>query len=450
MSKPYRKLKFLLIFIAVVLLGVAWGKRSSLVKHSSSIFQPLSHQANQPVIGNRVISKGRYYEVSIPSEQSTQYLLVEHISANYRLWIPDTAKTIRGVIVRQHGCGEPASATGLDHASDLQWQVLAEKYQFALLGTKLTVNDKPCEDWALINNGSKTIFLNALHALADKSQQPELEQAPWVLWGHSGGADWIAQMLQEFPDRTIAIVGVRGGGFEFYGSNPALVGIPVLFSLGAKDPYAAETIKLPQQAFSRYRKISAPWTFAIEPNAAHETGNSRFLAIPYLDAVIAERLNSKGELVAIDGEKGWLGNLTTHEISSASTYIGNPLEATWLPNEEVARKWKEYVTTGNVLPTRKPNAPTNVQVLKKPDKQAVITWNFTPDLENGLPPFHIYRNSSLVATVKGQEHGFGDAPDPVNVFREYVDKNTQDTASYSVAAFNEIGESISPPTNFSK
>src|SRR5438552_2841778 len=64
------------------------------------------------------------FEVSLPPKEGEQYK-----SADFRLWLPEGAKTIRAVIVRQHGCGR----NGIDHADDLQWQALAAKHDAALL-----------------------------------------------------------------------------------------------------------------------------------------------------------------------------------------------------------------------------------------------------------------------------------------------------------------------------
>jgi hypothetical protein len=59
---------------------------------------------------------GSYYEVSILPTGSAQY-----ISADYQLWIPKGVKTLRGIIIKQHGCGgDPSMALGLNHANDLQ------------------------------------------------------------------------------------------------------------------------------------------------------------------------------------------------------------------------------------------------------------------------------------------------------------------------------------------
>ena len=427
--QPRSKLKFLFIALIVTLLCIGGG---FLVRHKLQKLWFAAPSAHTPT-ADAFSLPGGYYQTAIPPEKTDHYL-----SAEYRLWIPDSPEKIRGLVVKQHGCGDDAAATGLDHANDVQWQALAAKHQLALLGTKLPTGDQPCEYWALINYGSRKAFLKALQDLAAKSQRPELTEIPWVLWGHSGGADWAAQMLQEYPERTIAMVGVRGGGFQLLGRNPALAGIPVLFALGKQDPYAYETVELPQQAFLRYREIDAPWTIAIDPNAAHEAGASRYLAIPYLDAVIDRRLTNLG-LRPIQTATGWLGSTLTHTVASAKQYQANPQQAVWLPNQEVAHKWQEYVSEGKVSPTHRSAAPTNVQILKHAG-EIMITWNYKPALETGLPSFHIYRDNVLIGTVKGQEHNFGDAPEPFNVLLKFADKNRQFNSNYAVAAFNALGE----------
>jgi pimeloyl-ACP methyl ester carboxylesterase len=386
---------------------------------------------------------GSYYEVSIPPTKDDKYL-----SADYRIWIPDGVQKVRGLIVKQHGCGGAAAATGLDHANDLQWQALALKHQLALVGTKISSGDLPCENWALINHGSESAFLKAIAAFSEKSQHSELKDVPWVLWGHSGGADWVAQMLQQYPERTIAAIAARGGGFTMFGTNPTLVEIPVLFALGEKDKEVVyETHELPKQAFFRYRKIDAPWALAFEANTGHETGDTRLLSIPYFDAILTSRLSKDGnDLRPIDKAKGWLGDTSTREIAPANQYRGDRLKAAWFPNEETARKWQEYVSKGQVSPITKPDAPTDVSATKISPTEVAITWKFTPDLENGLPSFRIYRNNSVIQTLQGQSHNFGDAPKPANIFLEFKDTNASADSVYSVAAFNELGESLSQPS----
>jgi pimeloyl-ACP methyl ester carboxylesterase len=428
--------KLLGIFCLLIPVGYfIWQKWSLTVPQSLP-------EPSVSVTKSKDILRGTYYQVSIPPTKQDYYL-----SADYRIWIPDGIEKIRGLIVKQHGCGDPASATGLNHANDIQWQALALKHQFALIGTKLPTGDSFCEIWAQINNGSGRAFFKALAFFADESGHQELEKLPWLLWGHSGGADWAAQMMQQYPERTIAVIAARAGGFTFLGTNPNLKNIPVLFALGEKDlDFFNETQTLPTEVFLRYRKINALWAFGKEVNAAHETDDTRLLAIPYLDAIATARMPEEGnQLLAINPARGWLGNIATKKIVSVDDYRGNPAKMAWLPNEETTRKWQEYVTTGKIKPTLKPTAPTNVRARQINDREVLITWDFIPDLENGLPSFRIYRDNSLIQTLEGQKHNFGDAPDTPNIALEFRDRQPKADSNYTVAAFNELGESISAP-----
>lgn len=477
---------FLLVLLTVLLIHLGWKK------WLLSVPQPLPQVSTINVGQTDSLQLGSYYEVSILPTGKDKY-----ISANYRLWLPNGVANIRGLIVKQHGCGNPTTDLGLTYANDLQWQALAIKYQFALLGTKLPTGDQSfdvpngyqaCDDWAVIDRGSEVAFFKALRELAQKSSHPELDKLPWILWGYSGGADWAAQMLQKYPERTIAVVAMRGGGAVVEGVsifpefNSKIVEVPVLFAAGEKDAYAEETLYLPQKIFARYRKAGAPWTFAIEANAGHDAAETRQLAIPYLDAILSARLNEKKaetetKLLQIDKAQGWLGNLDSHEIAPVSQFNGNHLESVWLPNAETAHKWREYGVKPDfwnhmrykfcthkdwvtflgaprlaeschpekITPTQKPSAPFNVRVKKISATEVVLTWDFVPTIENGLPQFRIYRDNSLIATLQGQEYSGEDTPLPPQVVLEFRDQEAKAKAVYTVSAFNAIGESTSQP-----
>ena len=51
---------------------------------------------------------------------------------NYTVWVPPGVKTLRGLIVHQHGCGEGSCKSGLTGAFDLHWQALAKKHGCAI------------------------------------------------------------------------------------------------------------------------------------------------------------------------------------------------------------------------------------------------------------------------------------------------------------------------------
>src|SRR5262245_4437026 len=53
-------------------------------------------------------------------------------AVNYTIWVPGGARTLRGVIVHQHGCGEGSCKSGLTAAYDLHSQALARKHESTL------------------------------------------------------------------------------------------------------------------------------------------------------------------------------------------------------------------------------------------------------------------------------------------------------------------------------
>jgi hypothetical protein len=431
MHKLPFKLKFLLIPIAIVVLNFGW------VKWPSILSQPLNSSISPNREGSSLLGES-YYQISVPPTKSDQYT-----STDYRLWLPSSATKIRK-LVKEHRCSDLAAESSLEHASNLQWQVLTANHQLGLFGTKLPIRNKPYDYWELINYGSGKTFLKALNTLAAKSNHPELAAAPWALWGHSGGADWAAQMLQQYPQRPISLVSVHCGGFTFFGYNPQLSTTPILFALEANEPTHDEFLNLPQEAFYHYRKLALLRTLPVEANAAHEASNSHFLAILYLSTMIGAHLPVQGnQLLSVEPFQGWLGNNVTYVTDSINRYKGELSQTSWLPSQSVAQKWQKYVTKGRVSPTRRLSIPHNVRIRKDSSEQVMMSWDRKPNLENSLQSFRIYRDKTLLATGEGQVHDFNDAPIVLSFELTYKDKGSRTSVGYRVTAFNNLGEASS-------
>src|SRR5258707_12130743 len=121
------------------------GLGSTLVPSSLSAAiadQTQSHEEGVP--GNQVppdqvgwgpfnpsSGEGRYLQVVYPPSTTKGEL---QIGVIYTLWIPDNIKTVRAVIVHQHGASIPAAQAGATSAYDLHWQALAKKWNCVLLG----------------------------------------------------------------------------------------------------------------------------------------------------------------------------------------------------------------------------------------------------------------------------------------------------------------------------
>src|SRR5438093_1432194 len=101
-----------------------------------------------------------YYTVSYEASDNPGELAMP---VTYTIWIPDGVKTLRGVIVHQHGCGKGSGVAAQTAAYDLHWQALARKWDCALLGPAYhQLTDKDCRNWCDPRNGSDAAFQKAL------------------------------------------------------------------------------------------------------------------------------------------------------------------------------------------------------------------------------------------------------------------------------------------------
>jgi len=401
---------------------------------------------------------GPYHEVKYaPSDQPGELIF----GVTYTVWIPDGVKTLRGVIVHQHGCGSGACKGGETAAFDLHWQALARKWNCALLGPSFQQDDKQnCRMWCDPRNGSAKTFLRALKDLAKSSGHPELETAPWCLWGHSGGGFWASIMQTMHPDRIVAIWCRSGTAFTAWEKGEiakptipeAAYGVPLMLNPGLKerdDKRFAGAWTGSLAMLNAYRAKGSPIGFAPDPRTNHECGDSRYLAIPFFDACLAARLPESGtKLKPIDMKAAMWA--PTDGTSFART-VEKPEAAGWLPNESFASLWAEYVKTGATEDKTPPPSPFNVM-----EKDGVVTWDCEADFESGLRGFILLRDGQQLATYPEKPIGrFGrplfqsmsyhDTPEKPLPAMSYRDPAAKPGAKYQVIAVNGVGLK-SPPS----
>lgn len=416
---------------------------------------------------------GRYLKVDYPASTNPNEL---RIAATYTLWIPDGVKTIRGIIVHQHGAGMTASKEGSTAAYDLHWQSLAAKWDCALLGPCYHVlndgdlGEAGSEYWFDPRRGSDKTFLKALNDLAVKSDHPELATVPWVLWGHSAGAGWAEVIAAMHPERVIAVYHRSGSAFVWnykpdeyppVAIPAAAFAIPRMCTVGAKEN---GLIKILLATFENYRTNGAPVGYAADPRTGHECGDSRYFAIPFLDACLAMRLPDKKSkdqtLKPVDMSKGWLAPLNGDTAMLAANFHGKLDESVWLPNEAVAKEWMEYVKTGEVSDFTPPPTPVNVKVVQNGDQGTVITWDAAADFESGIGSFIVLRDGKEFAKVPENPIGkFGrplfqsmtyhDTPDQPLPEMRYADALAKagEKHTYAVITVNSVGLRSMPSAN---
>ncbi len=354
--------------------------------------------------------------------------------ASYRIYVPDGVAAIRGIIIRQHGCGRD----GIEMAHDLQWQVLANKWAFALLGTHYD-DAGNCGNWANLNSGSVQALERALAQFASAAKRPELVTVPWAIWGHSGGGNWAYAVVAQYPERVIAAIPRSGSN----GALPAAARlVPQLFSAGQMEqgnPTFGGAYKETVNAFERERPLGALVGLSLDPQATHDIRQGRLLAIPYLDACIRMRLPSiaGGPLRTLAEGSGWLGDLSSFAVAAFGDYPGDKTTAAWLPDQTVAQKWAEFSKSGQVVDTTPPFAPRSLMAVREA-ASVRLSWAADADLDSGIKRFVVYKDGAQLAEVGSpfQQGNFGDEPEPPTPAMTYIDAVAQGSPVYEVSTVN--------------
>jgi pimeloyl-ACP methyl ester carboxylesterase len=416
-----------------------------------------------------VYGAGKYLQVEYPPSTAADQL---QIAVTYTMWVPENVDRFRCVIVHQHGAGRNAAEHGATAAYDLHWQALAKKWDCALLGPSYHVltdatdaSPGGSELWFDPRRGSDKAFLKALGELSAQANHPELATVPWALWGHSGGGIWSDVMTTLYPDRVAAVF-LRSGSFLDRANFPqpetpaAAYAVPVMGNAGVQERDRGAWINTLART-REYRSKGGPAGFAPDPRTGHWTGDSRYLAIPFFDACLAMRLPAKGSsesLKPVDMSKGWLAPFLSQTAMPASSYKGNPAEAAWLPNEQVARIWTEYVNNGTVADITPPPAPFNVQVTSKGSGGNEISWDAEVDFESGIGAFFVTRDGRVLVrlptmnplVVYGrplfQGLSYHDTPEGMPPEMRYADVSAQpgEKHTYSVLTINSAGVPSEP------
>jgi pimeloyl-ACP methyl ester carboxylesterase len=353
-----------------------------------------------------------YYRVRYEAKQAGELIF----PVNYTIWMPPGVTSVRGVIVHQHGCGEGSCKSGLTGAFDLHWQALAKKHDCALLAPSYEQPDKAdCQMWCDPRNGSAAAFQKCLVDLGAKSGHPELSKVPWALWGHSGGGHWAGGMVLTHPER-VAAAWLRSG-VPLLKANPgrstikthtvpeAALQVPMMCNPGTKEGVTVKEGRFAgvwpanEEFFNAVRGQGGLVGVAVDPLTAHECGNARYLAIPWLDACLSVRLpkNSGDPLQAMPTDDVWLAPLLGSEAVPAAKFTSAANQAVWLPNAAVAKAWVHYVKDTQISDTTPPPAPTNLRVNGKE-----LAWDAEADLESGIASFIIERDGQVIGTVPEQ------------------------------------------------
>lgn len=319
-------------------------------------------------------------------------------SAAYGVYIPTLKEPLRGVLILQHGCG--MEQFGVTRPYDLQYQAFARKWKLAVIETALYGT---CGLWRDPASGTANALFKVLDEAGIQTEHPELNTVPWLLWGHSAGGYWSLAMLRAYPERIMAAVCYSAAWDPQWDYPETVAKIPVLLRHAGANDGDASTLcwATAVHTFLKLRAMDAPVSIAYNAGQNHNFSYIRYVAIPFYEAVMKQRMpNGENSTVMrdIDHSQTWLGDTLSLKIYKESDYTGNKRSLCVFPDENTAKNWKEFVSTGTVADKTPPLAPFNVKVSWR-NNALEVTWEADADVESGILRFNIYNNGNLIGRI---------------------------------------------------
>ena len=306
------------------------------------------------------------------------------------LWVPPDCSRIRGVVLAQHNMEE------ISILENPKFRKTLGELRFAEIWCA------PSFDHLFrFTEGAGDIFNVMMDDLAALSGYDELKFVPVVGIGHSAAASWPYYFAAWKPDRTLAAISVSGQ-WPYFRSPvfaPDIWGdrtidyVPALETMGeyeSANTWSNEGLKERQQhPLMPLSMLACP----AEGHFAASDKKAAYLAL-YIKKAVQYRMPDETptdgpvKLKPIDPTKsGWLvdkwrlDNKPTAQAAPVGKYKGDPKQAFWFFDEEMARATETYqaahrgkkgqllgyVQEGKVVPQTNTHQQINLKFLPKKD-----------------------------------------------------------------------------------
>lgn len=269
------------------------------------------------------------------------------------LWIPSDCKQVRAVVVGQHNMLEEDILEHPDFRKSM-----------SDLGVAI-IWITPAMDGPFDPGKSGARFNAMLKELAEKSGYQQLEFAPVAPIGHSAAASYPWNFAAWAPERTLAALSIHGDAPETplsgYGKpNPnwgdrTIDGVPGLMAMGE---YEWIDARLAPATVYHIAHPKAPIAVLAEPGEGHFAACDdlvHYLAM-FVKKCVEQRLPALADtpidrppvLRPIDPTKGWLverwslGQSRRFSPGPFAAYAGDPLDAFWAMDQEMAQATQNY------------------------------------------------------------------------------------------------------------
>ena len=257
--------------------------------------------------------------------------------AEFRLWIPETAESVRAVVVLTHSY----NSNGLGFANSAYWQEFAIKENLAILAVNLKNLDDTAISYTEAQRGSGQALINSLKLLAEKSGNSYIKDLPFLMRGYSAGGVFSYSFSGFLPERMLAFANIRGGGLSF--TDDTNIRIPGLLFYGELD--AASRNSRIFQLIAEKRIAGANWALIMEPGVDHfgELEEPENMIQMFFSEVLEKRLEPGSlSIVEIPEDEGWLGDNVRLEAYEFNDYPYDKTKASWLISEAFSENWLDF------------------------------------------------------------------------------------------------------------
>ncbi len=284
-------------------------------------------------------------------------------NVEFELFLPpsiEEGEPVRGVIVASR---YQAGSEVYTHAG---YRDLADRLGFAVLRHAL-YRDRGGRPRLISDDQAARLLSDGLRRLAERTDRPELADAPLVLTGLSASGHQAVVLANHLADRTLAIVGYHTRGVMSY--DDASFDIPGLFLIGGRDSFYSPLVSHLHIVHTR-RRGARLCGAVYQPLVPHQKLGSDEVVLAWLDEVIRLRLpdkpvelGRKPSLRRIDPDAGWLCTVIydpqteirtfadpATKVVPASAFKGDAAEAYWMPSEAVAMLWQAESGGGDEQP----------------------------------------------------------------------------------------------------
>lgn len=330
------------------------------------------------------------WQWSVPVK-NTDGNLLPHTEAF--LWIPENCKQVNAFILVQHNMTEEGVLENKTFRKKLSKLGIAEIW----LTNQISIN---YEDPAHTNR----ILQQTLVDLSEKSGYSELETAPIIPMGHSAMATFPWNFALANPERTLAIISLKGdapttnltgsGRPNIDWGDRNIAGIPGVMIMGEYEFW--EDRRAPGFNYLKRHPETTPITFYADAGRGHFDATVSLITFlsDYIEQAYKRRVEpSSLVLKPIDLKNGLLmdvwrkDSLPQYTAAIYEQYKGNRFNASWVFNKQIAREIENNYRRSRFKKVRELGFQLQGKPVEKQQSHANYHLDFIPE-SDGLT-FHV-------------------------------------------------------------